>query len=214
MLDLNTHFEVYRGCIHRDLLEGSIDAAKNTLLKTEGTRFKTAYDLLQHCVAEIKKHIQFNDIYSYKKTLQTHQKYMLALLTRLSQKYLMEYTDVLGTNNEIIRDFIKEKGWGWFKFNSHYYIHKNKYRVIPRWYLNLTTPFDVDVDDPLLTITTDELCLCAKHGVDPMQIKESNEVLIGFQDRDPIKISLDKLNCGDQVHDWTAPLFRGGIREN
>lgn len=212
-MELRHHFEFYRRGIKPDLLEGVVEFTKQLPTKQPG-RFPTAYDLLNYCVSEIQRHVQFNDIYNYKKILQTHQKLLIAALERHVDRFLNDFVNIYGLSNDLIKDFITEKGWRWFKFCKYSYIHNEKFRVLPRYYDgSMNTNEDYDRDSHLLILDTEELLLCASHKSNPMNIKPNGEKLIGFQDNEAMSIPIEALNANWAVHDWTAPLFPGGSNE-
>ena len=208
-MELRLHFEAYRRGIKPDLLEGVIDFTRK-LPTQQADRFPTVNDLLAHCVSEIKRHIQFNDIYNYKKIIQSHQKILLTVLEKFVDNFLDEYVKTYGLSNDLIKDFITEQGWKWFKFCKYSYIHNEKFLVFPRYYCSNRNLWDgFDKDSNLLSLDTEELLLLSAKKRNPLSLKTNGDKIIGFQDNDIMMVPVEGLNQNWEVHDWTAPLFSG-----
>lgn len=208
-MDLGQHFILYRGAIKEDILDGLVEFTK-TLPTKDPQKFPTAYDLMNYSVSEIRRHIKFSDIFNYKKVLQVHQRAMITALERYVHKFFDEYIEMYGLSNGLIKDFITEKGWSWFKFSSEPYIHNDKFLVVPRYY-DATMQLSYTSGGSALTILdTDEMVLCTRTRTNPATVKEEGQKIVSFQDNAPQLVPVASLNADWSIQDWTAPLFPEG----
>jgi len=221
-LDLDLHLTSYRDSLRREVPPYAATYASLMATKDPAS-YKSVHDYLFQKLRDTKDAAADGDIDAYRAAITLHQDGFLSLLEAMISDEMWDYKQV---NKENLQALLKNRGWQWFKYSRYGFrstmsIGKRAIDVafLPRYSLEIIQEWDGKTDT-YFDATEVGLLFPGEDKPGPSQkdledilafkvAKPAEKILeISWTDPPVLKhLSIEKLNNGPLVYDWSLPLW-------